>query len=183
MRGERCASFTQTNVPSRVTALLHHFTRYMPVFSFAFSTDRVDVWDFVEVTATATEQFPADRNPFSDVVLYGIFIDPTGDSTTVMGFCDAPDGSSFRVRFMPHYAGVHEYRLTLSVRGDVVATSRGTFTASDNPERLGPVIRDTEHHWHFRHRDSEQRFFHNGTTAYLILGLSDAAMTRALDRL
>lgn len=155
----------------------------LPSFAFSVAPDAVDIWDFVEVVATTTDPISADRNPFQEVVLYGIFIDPTGDSTTVMGFCDAQDGATFRVRFMPQYAGAHEYRLTLSVQGEVVAMSRGNFTATVTPERLGPVVRDPEHPWHFKYRGSDKHFFYNGTTAYAILGLRDDLMIRALDRL
>ncbi|MBC8135938.1 MAG: DUF5060 domain-containing protein [Fibrella sp.] len=155
----------------------------LPRFSFSEIADAVEVWDFVEVVATTASTGTDDFNPFHEVTLYGIFIDPTGDSTSVMGFCDAQDGSTFRVRFMPQHAGLHEYRLTLSVRGDVMATSRGTFTSAEAFGRSGPVVRDPQYPFHFKHRGSDEHFFYNGTTAYAILGLREDLMIRALDRL
>ncbi|MBC7805274.1 MAG: DUF5060 domain-containing protein [Akkermansiaceae bacterium] len=154
-----------------------------PRFSFSTAPETVDVWDFVEVVAATDGTSSADLNPFQEVTLYGIFIDPTGDSTTVMGFCDAADGSTFRVRFMPQHAGAHEFRLTLAVRGEVAATSGGRFDARASSGRSGPVVRDPEHPWHFKHRGSDKHFFYNGTTAYAILGLRGDRMIHALDRL
>ncbi len=155
----------------------------MAPFSFSTEPDAVGVWGQITLTATATDPHPADVNPFTDLVLYGIFTDPSGDSTTVSGFCDDRDGGTFRVRFMARIAGVHEYRLTLSARGEVAATARGAFTVNPNPAAFAPVVPDPEHPWHFVHRGTNQHFFQNGVTAYAILGLREDLMIRALDRL
>src|SRR5215467_1728607 len=67
--------------------------------SFAQSTDKIEAYDFVEVTADVG--WPRARNPFTDASLTGSVQTIDGSrSWTVDGFCDSEDGSTFRLRFM-----------------------------------------------------------------------------------
>ncbi|MGA2579991.1 MAG: DUF5060 domain-containing protein, partial [Bryobacteraceae bacterium] len=64
--------------------------------SFSQSATRVEQYDFVEVTA-AVATFGA-GNPFTGATLAGSFSKRGAAGIQVDGFCDAPDGSVFRIR-------------------------------------------------------------------------------------
>jgi len=71
----------------------------------------VEAYDFVEVTARISG--PDAANPFTDVSLEGRFGRTSGaERLTVSGFCDANDGSMFRIRFMPKAPGDYSYSIT-----------------------------------------------------------------------
>src|SRR5512146_45057 len=68
--------------------------------SFAQSSHTVEAYDFVEVTARIP--WPRPKNPFLDASLSGSFQLADGSRHwQVNGFCDADDGSIFKIRFMP----------------------------------------------------------------------------------
>lgn len=78
--------------------------------TFGESATAVDVYDFVEVTINVTR--PTAVNPFTDVVVAGEFSCEDGEPRKVDGFCDAQDGSVFRIRLMPTKPGLHRYSVT-----------------------------------------------------------------------
>jgi hypothetical protein len=156
----------------------------MPLFTFSPPEDEpVEVFDFTEVTLTATDTSRlAGRNPFTDVAVRATLTPPGGgEPLTVDGFCDAEDGSIFRVRFMPRVAGRHGYRVTVTLDGETVAEQEGAFEARDAGRR-GPVRVDGGHPWHFVH-ESGERYWYNGTTTYWLLGWDEGNIERILDRL
>jgi hypothetical protein len=100
----------------------------------------------------------------------------------VDGFCDAADGSAFRIRFMPTTAGPHTYSITYR-QGDFTRTHNGTFTVRDAMRR-GQLRVDPEYPEHFVWAGTGERHFWNGTTTYYLMGWQDAAVIRqAIDRL
>lgn len=81
--------------------------------SVAFSQPpaQIDRFEFVEITASI--QAPDTQNPFRDVALSGKLETEDGShSWNVEGFCDASDGSIFRIRFMPPISGRFKYTVT-----------------------------------------------------------------------
>src|SRR5215831_3577809 len=85
----------------------------LPEMSFSQSSDVVDVFGFVEIAITIPK--PTTQNPFTDVFVTGHFgTSQTGgsDFLSVDGFCDSPDGSVFRIRFMPMKRGDYSYSVT-----------------------------------------------------------------------
>src|SRR5262245_2887859 len=82
---------------------------------FSQSTKDLRAYDFVEITAQVAA--PHASNPFTDAVIRGTF-ERVADRKRwqVEGFCDAEDGSVWRIRFMPPTPGNYvysvEYRLT-----------------------------------------------------------------------
>ena len=152
-----------------------------PQVDFAQSSASVEAYDFVEVSAAISR--PDAANPFVDATLTGTF-GRTGDTVRqeVEGFCDAADGSVFRIRFMPSAPGTYDYDVTYR-QGAFTASHRGTFTATDG-HRRGPIRVDAAHPWHFIWEGTGEHFFFNGTTAYFLLGWKDERIIRgAIDRL
>src|SRR4051794_14450881 len=74
---------------------------------FEQSASQVDAYDFVEVAVRVAR--PTAKNPFRDVTVSGQFRREGGPPAQVEGFCDAPDGSLHRVRFMPSRPGRYTY--------------------------------------------------------------------------
>ena len=140
--------------------------------TFLPTASDVDVFSFAEATVRLHRAVP---DPFRTVRITALF-----DGKTIDGFCDAQDGSTFRVRFMPTRPGTFPYTVTL--HGEEPTTFHGTFTAelvgSD-----GLVAIDPKHPFHFVYTGSGKHFFWNGTTAYLLPGCSDALIEAALARL
>ncbi len=79
---------------------------------FEQSAHKIDAFDFVEVIVRVAG--PAATNPFSDVAVTGQFQQDSGSPVKVDGFCDSPDGSFFRIRFMP--AKPEQYSYTVVYR-------------------------------------------------------------------
>jgi len=138
--------------------------------TFAQSAKELDAYDFVEITAQVSAPHPL--NPFTGGVIRGTF--ERADSSQraeVEGFCDAEDGSVYRVRFMPSKPG--DYRYSVEYRqGGSSTTSTGTFRVRDG-HRRGPIRIDPEHRWHFVWEGTGEHYFFNGTTAYWLLGWRD----------
>jgi len=163
--------------------LLFHFTfAQKKPFGFQFSAPKaaVETYDFWEGTLTLKK--PTPYNPFAEVALMGQFTDETGQVTEAEGFCDAQDGRTAKVRFMPAKPGPYRYTLTYE-QGGKRETVSGTFTATKST-RKGPLRVDPAHPWHFVHEGTGEHFFWNSTTTYWLLGWKDEAVIRAaLDRL
>ena len=69
---------------------------------FSQSAPTVEAWDFVEVTIRVDA--PDVGNPFVDASVAGSF-GASCQRLNVEGFCDSPDGSLFRIRFLPSSPG------------------------------------------------------------------------------
>ena len=67
-------------------------------------------FDFLEVRVDVKD--PPAGNPFSNAELTGEFGAEGRAAVTVNGFCDALDGSVYRIRFMPSRAGLYHYTIT-----------------------------------------------------------------------
>lgn len=74
--------------------------------SFTLNHDRVETFDYAEITV----RMPPVKS-INDVLITGMFIGQANDTIRIDGFCDSPDGSLHRVRFMPVKAG--PYRFTI----------------------------------------------------------------------
>jgi len=150
-----------------------------PEVSFTQSSTAVEVYDFIEVTATVEGDRAA--NPFTEASLSGTFAHGGAEGVAVDGFCDAQDGSVFRIRFMPTVAGRHTFEVKYA-HGEASETWQGEFTAVES-DRRGLVRVDAEHPWHFLWEGTGEHYFWNGTTTYFILGWEDDTIRQSLDRL
>lgn len=145
------------------------------------ATNAVDVYDFLEVTVRP--DVPVSGNPFTDTVVEGEFsLVKDGTPMKVDGFCDSPDGSLYRIRFMPAQPG--EYRYTVTLRqGEHAISHNGSFTAR-RVWRHGLLRVDPKHPFHFIWKGTSEHYFWNGTTTYYLMGWqSDADIRRIIDRL
>lgn len=150
-----------------------------PSLEFSASAAEVDCYDYVEVTVKANGAEA--KNPFTDVSVDGSFGLAGAQPLHVDGFCDAPDGSVFRIRFMPSAPGTYDYSLRYR-EGTFESAHRGQFRAIDARKR-GILRVDAEFPSHFRWEGTKERFFWNGTTAYSLAGFDDQTITDAIDRL
>lgn len=138
--------------------------------SFSGAPPQVDVFDYVEVTATVNS--PESQNPFVNVMMTGVFeAADGGEHWNVEGVCDAADGSIFRIRFMPPRAGSYKYSLKYK-QAAFEKTASGTFQAVD-AHRRGILRVDPQYPWHFIWSGTGEHFFFNGTTAYWLAGWRD----------
>jgi len=148
---------------------------------FTQSAPAVAVFDFVEVTAKVAA--PALKNPFTDASITGDF-EPAGSAerVAVEGFCDAADGSLYRIRFMPSKSGQYSFHVTFKA-GAAVQSYSGAFTAQDQ-HRRGPLRVDPAYPWHFVWEGTGEHYFFNGTTAYWLMGWRDErTIEYSIDRL
>jgi len=138
--------------------------------SFSQGKASIEAYDFLELTVNVAG--PDARNPFTDVALFGSFAkDGANERRNVEGFCDSPDGSVFRIRFMPSSPGDYTYSVTYR-QGGFERTSTGAFRATDG-RRRGPIRVDPDYPWHFIWEGSREHYFFNGTTAYWLPGWRD----------
>jgi hypothetical protein len=149
--------------------------------SFSPPGGSVEAYDFFEVTVNVAG--PDARNPFTDVTLLGSFAKLGAiERRNVEGFCDSPDGSVFRIRFMPSSPGDYTYSVTYR-QGDFEKTATGTFRASDG-RRRGPIRVDPKYPWHFIWEGTGEHYFFNGTTAYWLPGWGEErVINNSLERL
>jgi hypothetical protein len=149
--------------------------------SFSPGGRSVEAYDFLEVTVNVAGQDA--RNPFTDVTLLGSFAKAGAiERRNVEGFCDSPDGTLFRIRFMPTSLGDYTYSVTYR-QGDFEKTSTGTFHASDG-HRRGPIRVDPNYPWHLIWEGTGEHYFFNGTTAYWLPGWRDERIiNNSLERL
>ena len=100
----------------------------------------------------------------------------------VEGFCDSPDGSLFRIRFMPSTAGDYRFSATYK-QGSFEKTQNGTFHAVAS-RRRGPLRVDPKYPWHFIWEGTGEHYFFNGTTAFWLVGFKeDRVIDYTIDRL
>jgi hypothetical protein len=147
------------------------------------STDELETYDFVELTAQVSS--PHAANPFTDASLSGVFQNADGARWPVEGFCDSDDGSIYRVRFMPPAAGDYTYTVQFRQNGWTRSAS-GAFRVRAG-RRRGPIRVDPDHRWHFIWEATGEHYFFNGATAYWLMGWRDertiAASIERLHRL
>jgi hypothetical protein len=149
--------------------------------SFIPPPPTVDRYGLVEVVATVG--WPRPANPFVDASLRGWFETSDGRRRwLVEGFCDSPDGRTFRIRFMPEVAG--QFRYIVEYRqGSLQRHTTGVFQAVEAGRR-GTVQVDTAHPFHFFWAGSGEHYFLNGTTAYWLMGWrNDTVIASSLARL
>ena len=149
--------------------------------SFAQSALSVDAYDFVEVAVNVAD--PDTHNPFIDVSVRGSFeASKSGGHWQVDGFCDSPDGTLYRIRFMPPAAGDYRYAITYR-EGSFQKQYAGSFHAIDG-HRRGPIRIDPQYRWHFIWEGTGEHYFFNGATAYWLTGWKEERIIRnSIDRL
>ena len=143
--------------------------------AFSASSEEIEAFDFVEVTA---ELGVPVFDPFHTVTMNGALRTPDGKTLKVGGFCDSREGSVHRIRFMPTMTGEYSYRVTVAF-GDVTEEYASKFNVVDGG-RKGLLKPEG---WFFRWSGTGEPFFWNATTAYLMAGLRDDVMFEALERL
>jgi hypothetical protein len=142
---------------------------------------QVDRYNFVEVAANVGS--PTARNCFTDASLTGTLETTDGaHHWNVEGFCDAADGSVFRIRFMPPAAGSYKYSVTYK-QGRYAQSASGQFEAIE-AHRRGILAGDPQYPWHFIWQGTGEHYFFNGTTAYWLVNWRDEHVIRfSIDRL
>jgi hypothetical protein len=148
---------------------------------FSQSSRSIECYDFVEVAINVLKPVP--RNPFTSVSVSGHFsLIGQGSDLVADGFCDSPDGSVFRVRFMPSKPGDYAYSVTYR-QGDIERLYRGSFKAVEGKHQ--DILRvDPNYPWHFIWEGSGKHYFMNGTTAFLLMGWENEQVIRdCIDRL
>jgi len=149
--------------------------------AFSQSGNDVEAYDFVELTARISA--PRAHNPFTGASVRATFSTRDGhEHWQIDGFCDADDGSVFRVRFMPRSAGDYTYSVEYR-QGWWKKTASGAFRVIPG-RRRGPIRVDPQHRWHFIWEGTGEHYFFNGTTAYWLMGWTDdRVIEAAIDRL
>lgn len=142
---------------------------------FSTSGSSVDLYDFVEVTVRSA---PVQANPFTSAQLTGTLARAGDPPVNVDGFCDAPDGSVFRIRFMPARPGTYRYHLRFHSPA-ITAEYDGSFRAT-NGKRRGLVRVDPVYPAHFVWEGTGEHYFWNGLTTYALMGWSDDAYIRQI---
>ena len=146
--------------------------------AFSTSAAKVPVYDFVEVKATVQ---PQARNPFIDNGLKGELQYLDEAPIAVEGFCDAADGSLYRIRFLATKPGIYRYRVALRVNGHETRY-QGTFEAVPSGRR-GLVRVDAQHPFHFIWEGTGEHYFWNGLTTYALMGWqNDQEIRDIIDR-
>jgi hypothetical protein len=143
--------------------------------SFSPAAAMVDAYKYVEISAQVAS--PDAGNCFTGAMLSGTFSRPGAPPLNVEGFCDAADGSVYRIRFMPSKAGDYRYKVVFR-EGDFERVYSGTFRALDVHAR-GPIRVDPNHPFHFTWEGTGEHYFFNGTTAYWLLGWKDERVIRS----
>jgi hypothetical protein len=149
--------------------------------SYSNAPSQIEAYDFVEITATVLS--PDAHDPFEDATLTGTLATEVGGRHwDVDGFCDADNGSVFRIRFMAPQPGGYKYTVTYR-QGGFQKTATGTFQAID-AHRRGTIGVDPKYPWHFIWGGTGEHYFFNGTTAYWLVGWRDEhTIQYSIDRL
>ncbi|MGA8477812.1 MAG: DUF5060 domain-containing protein [Chthoniobacterales bacterium] len=93
----------------------------------------------------------------------------SGKRHKVEGFCDHPDGSIFRIRFMPFKLGDYAYSVTYR-HGNFERVHSGAFKAIEG--RCSGILRvDPGYSWHFIWEGSGKHFFSERNHSISIDGL------------
>lgn len=154
----------------------------LPDISFVQSSDTVEVYDFIEVVINI--DIPTSQNPFKEVRVTGSFglTEQQNGKLSVNGFCDSADGSIFRIRFMPTQSGSYAYSVTYW-QDNLQKVFSGKFKAINAGHR-GLIQADSNYPWHFIWKGTNEHYYLNGTTAFLLMGWEDEkVILDALNRL
>jgi Protein of unknown function (DUF4038)/Domain of unknown function (DUF5060)/Putative collagen-binding domain of a collagenase len=145
------------------------------------SAATIECYDFFQLTLQVDQ--PVAKNPFRDVNVSARFTSvDQGEQFLLDGFCDDPNGTTFRVRFMPSNPGDYTYSVTYR-RDHFEYACEGTFKARD-VKRRGILRVDTNYPWHVIWEGSSEHCFLNGTTAFLLMGWNNEQVIRdSIDRL
>lgn len=144
--------------------------------AFSQAATSVAAYDFLEVTVTVGQ--PDVKNPFVDASVSGQFSTAGAVPISVAGFCDSPDGSIYRIRFMPARPGQYRYTVTYQ-EGAYRKESSGTFEAVDS-HRNGVLRVDASHPWHFVWEGTGEHYFWNGTTAFFLMAWTNDDQVREI---
>jgi hypothetical protein len=148
--------------------------------SFSQSAQSVEAYDFVEVTLNVMAPRPPD--PFTDASVTGAFGKPGATQIAVTGFCDAEDGSVYRIRFAPSAPGNYTYSVTYRDRR-FSTSHEGTFRVVDG-HRRGVLRVDPKYPLHFIWEGTGEHYFWNGTTAFFMMAWTDNGVIQGIiDRL
>ena len=142
---------------------------------FSQSAATVGTYDFVEIAVQAA---PVAANPFVTARLWGEFRFGSGAPVSAGGFCDSPDGSSFKIRFMPSRPGSYTYKLHFRSPREQ-AEFEGSFTATSSGRR-GLLRVDPDYPNHFVWEGTGEHYFWNGLTTYGLMGWRDEAYIHAI---
>lgn len=135
--------------------------------TFSEAPAAIEAYDFADIAIHVDGADAA--NPFTDVAVRGSFWKTGGGNRLeVDGFCDAADGSLYRIRFMPSSAGDYTYSIAYRQAG-FEKTQTGAFRAVDG-RRRGPIRVDPKYPWHFIWEGTGEHYFFNGTTAFWLVG-------------
>jgi hypothetical protein len=143
------------------------------------SAGQVEAYDFIEITIQVIGNLP--DNPFTQVSINGEFQLDGVSRVRVDGFCDSPDGSVHRIRFMPTHPGQYTYQITYR-QWPVEQIFHGRFRATDGG-RKGLVRVDPRHPFHFLWEGTGEHYFWNATTTYSLLGCDEEMMLGNVERL
>lgn len=116
-------------------------------------------------------------NPFTETRLQGKFTDDKGEQLHIEGFCDAQNGSEYKLRFTPTREGIYTYVLTLS-ENNKERTFKGKMEVRPS-DRKGFLRVDSLYPSHFVWEGTGEHYFWNGTTAYWLMGWKDESVIRA----
>ena len=135
-------------------------------------------FDYLEVTLEVTD--PVATNVFWDATVSATF-NKVGEAAIALdGFCDAADGTVYRVRFCPREIGDYEFAIAFT-DGAGTEDFGGTFACVAGT--LPGFLRiDPAHPMHFIREGTGNHFYAIGNTVYGMLGLTDmGTITDAID--
>jgi hypothetical protein len=149
-------------------------------FDVSLNKKEVGVYDFIEINA-AFKKVDTKLNPFKEAKITATFSTNNTAAKTVEGFCDSPNGSNYKVRFMPQKEGDYAFEIAFETKGKT-QKQKGNFKVI--PSKLKGILRlDKENLGHFKF-DNGERYFWNSTTAYWMLGLKEEkTIEQSIDRL
>jgi hypothetical protein len=150
------------------------------LLQFSQSSQSIETYDFVEVSIQADPK--SVQNPFTDVSVTAILERSGNLPLIVHGFCDSDDGSVYRVRFLADKPGDYHFTVTWQ-HGEETRCHSGGFIAHPS-NRKGIVRVDPEYPFHFIWEGTGVHYFYNGTTCYMLMGLThEKEIEGVIDRL
>ncbi|MBN1996467.1 VCBS repeat-containing protein [candidate division KSB1 bacterium] len=135
-------------------------------------------FDVVEICLTVIG--PVVSNPFTQVNVTGAITDPQDNTTSVNGFCDAANGTLFKIRFTPSVIGQHSYQITYQ-DPDGTETFSGSFNVIYSG-RHGFIIADPAYPTHFKFTTGEHLFICS-QSATLIADMPENIYKGQIDKL
>ena len=122
------------------------------------------------------------KNPFTEAKLIAQFTDQEGKIIQINGFCDAQDGTNYKLRFTPSQTGIYTYTITYAEE-KIKKEFRGKIKVKPSKQR-GFLRVDPQYPSHFIWEGTGEHYFWNGTTAYWLMGWKDEKIIKeVIDRL